>query len=294
MATKTVSYYPGCSLHDGLAKPFDSSTRLVCGKVGIVLKELDDWNCCGATSAHSIDHTLNLALGARNLHLVVKSGFNTVTAPCAACFSNMKRSSTELQDRKKRDLASKLIGETLEDVAEVNVVHLLELLTEPSITKNIAQNAKYHFTDLKVACYYGCLTVRPNSESDPGSDSSENPQNMDELLGMLGVDVRDWSHKTECCGGSHSLCGPELANIRTEEVLRQAIASGADVIAVACPLCHSNLEFRLHALQSKGKQIPVVFFTQLLGLAFGYTVKDVGLNKMLVNSFPWRDKLTLA
>lgn len=293
MANKTVSYFPGCSLH-GLAKPFDTSTRLVCGKIGIDLQEPDDWNCCGATSAHSIDHSLNLALGARNLHLVGKSGINTVTAPCAACYSNLKRTSLELQDPHKRNLASQLVGENLRGVEAVSVIHLLELLSDLSISKNIKLNSKYRFTDLKVVCYYGCLTVRPNSEPDPESDSSENPQSMDKILGALGADVRDWSHKTECCGGSHSLCGPELANIRTDEVLRQAIASGADVIAVACPLCHSNLEFRLHALQAKGKQIPVVFFTQLIGLALGYTVKELGLNKLLVNSFPWREKLTLA
>lgn len=293
MATKPIAYFPGCSLH-GLAKPFDVSTRLVCNKIGITLEEPEDWNCCGATSAHSIDHTLNLALGARNLHLVAKGMSNTVTAPCAACYSNLKRSSLELQNPQKRQFASELVGERLEKVETVNVVHLLELLSDPSITNAIKKNIKYRFSDLNVVCYYGCLTVRPNLESDPESDSSENPQSMDKLLGSLGADVRDWSHKSECCGGSHSLCGPELAIIRTDEVLRQAIASGADVIAVACPLCHSNLEFRLHALQARGKQIPVVFFTQLIGLALGYTIKEVGLNKMLVNSFPWRDKLTLA
>lgn len=292
MASKTVSYYPGCSLHDGLAKPFNTSTKLVCGKVGIDLLEPDDWNCCGATSAHSIDHTLNLVLGARNLNLVAKSGQKTVTAPCAACYSNMKRSSLQLQNPKKRALASQLVGENFDTIESVNVIHLLELLTESSISKSITQNLKYRFTDLKTVCYYGCLTVRPNAETE--LDSAENPQSMDNLLKALGADVRDWSHKSECCGGSHSLCGPELANIRTEEVLRQAIASGADVIAVACPLCQSNLEFRLHALQAKGKQIPVVFFTQLIGLALGYSVREVGLHKMLVNSFPWRNKLTLT
>ncbi|MBC2723000.1 CoB--CoM heterodisulfide reductase iron-sulfur subunit B family protein [Desulfosporosinus sp.] len=293
MVSKPIAYFPGCSLH-GLAKPFDTSTRLVCNKIGIALQEPDDWNCCGATSAHSIDHTLNLALGARNLNLVAKSMSNTVTAPCAACYSNLKRSSLELQNPQKRKFASELVDDDLENVENVNVIHLLELLSETSISNEIKASLKYRFSDLNVVCYYGCLTVRPNLESDLESDSSENPQSMDRLLGALGADVRDWSHKSECCGGSHSLCGPELANIRTDEVLRQAIASGADVIAVACPLCHSNLEFRLHALQARGKQIPVVFFTQLIGLAMGFTTKEVGLNKLLVNSFPWREKLTLA
>lgn len=277
-----IGYYPGCSLH-AMAKPFDTSVQLVCNKLGIELEEPHDWNCCGATSGHSIDHTLNLALGARNLNLISKKGLQKVTAPCAACYANLKKTSHELKDPEKREIAHQLIGEQIDDV---EVIHLIDVLSEPSVLETLKEKIQIKFRDLKAVCYYGCLTVRPKFETE--ADDSENPQSMDNLLKLLGIDSRDWSHKTECCGGSHSLCGPELATIRTDEVISQAKAAGAEAIVVACPLCHSNLEFRLHA---QGTNIPVVFFTQLLGLALGYSEKEVGLHKMLVNSFPWREKV---
>lgn len=282
MALK-IGYYPGCSLH-AMAKPFDTSVKLVCKKVGIELKEPDDWNCCGATSGHSIDHTMNLALGARNLNLISKNGLQKVTAPCAACFANLKKTSHDLKDAETRDLAHELIGEQISDV---EVIHLLDVLSEPSVLETLKEKIQMKFRDLKVVCYYGCLTVRPKLETE--ALDSENPQSMDNLLKLLGINSTDWSHKTECCGGSHSLCGPELATIRTDEVISQAKAAGAEAIVVACPLCHTNLEFRLHAQDTN---IPVVFFTQLLGLALGYSEKEVGLHKMVVNSFPWKEKLT--
>lgn len=281
MAIK-IGYYPGCSLH-GIAKPFDTSAKLICGKLGIELQEPHDWNCCGATSGHSIDHTLTLALGARNLQLVAHSGLQSVTAPCAACYSNLKKASHDLKDPKTRETAEGLIGEKIVDV---EVIHLLDLLSAPSVLETIREKSRYSFTNLKVVCYYGCLTVRPRCETEAAD--SENPQTMDNLLRMLGVETSDWSHKTECCGASYSICGPELANIRIDEILRQAKATGAQAVVVACPLCHSNLEFRLHA---EAASIPVVFFTQLLGLALGCSVKEVGLHKLLVNSFPWGTKL---
>ncbi|MGI6450980.1 MAG: CoB--CoM heterodisulfide reductase iron-sulfur subunit B family protein [Desulfitobacteriia bacterium] len=282
MALK-IGYYPGCSLH-GMSKSFDTSAQLVCRKLGIELRELPDWNCCGATSGHSVEPTLTLTLGARNLNLVTKSGLRAVTAPCAACYSNLIKASHDLKEPQKRELAQELLGEKIEDV---EVIHLMDVISEPSILENLKSNITKKFKNLKVACYYGCLTVRPRAETQ--AVDSENPQTMDNLLRLLGIETKDWSHKTECCGGSFSICGPELANLRTDEVLNQAKASGAEAIVVACPLCHTNLEMRLHALNSN---IPVVYFTQLLGLALGYSVKEVQLHKLLVNSFPWKERLT--
>ncbi|MGI6450510.1 MAG: CoB--CoM heterodisulfide reductase iron-sulfur subunit B family protein [Desulfitobacteriia bacterium] len=282
MALK-IGYYPGCSLH-GMSKSFDVSAQLVCRKLDIELKELPDWNCCGATSGHSVEPTLTLTLGARNLNLATKSGLQAVTTPCAACYSNLKKASHDLIEPPKRELAQELIGEKIEDV---EVLHLMDVISEPSVIENLKSNIKKKFKNLKLACYYGCLTVRPRTETE--AVDSENPQTMDKLMKLIEAETLDWSHKTECCGGSFSICGPEIANIRTDEVLSQAKAAGAQAIVVACPLCHTNLEMRLHAQNSN---LPVVFFTQLLGLALGYSVKEVELHKMLVNSFPWQEKLT--
>ena len=283
MALK-IGYYPGCSLHEGMAKPFDTSAKLVCRKLGIGLQELPDWNCCGATSGHSIDHTLNLALGARNLNLVTKLGLHAVTAPCAACFANLKKTSHDLKDPATCQMAQELIGE---QIADVDVIHLMDVIAQPAVLETLKGKIQNKFKNLKAVCYYGCLTVRPRFVTEAAD--SENPQTMDNLMQLLGIETVGWSHKTECCGGSFSICGPEIATIRTNEVLSQAKATGAEAIIVACPLCHSNLEFALHAESSK---IPVVFFTQLLGLALGYSIKEVGLHKMLVNNFPWIEKLT--
>ncbi len=276
-----IGYYPGCSLQ-GMQKPFDTSVKKVCKKVGIQLMEPADWNCCGATSGHSVDHDLTLTLGARNLNLIAAEGVTEATAPCSACYSNLKAASLHLQDPAKKAVAEKNLGE---ESKNLNVVTIVELLSRPEIMANLKRNMTRKFRDLKVACYYGCLMVRPRT--DTGAEDSENPMGMDNLLRAVGIETPDWSSKTECCGASSLLCNPEISKIRIRDVLNSAQASGADAIAVACPLCHMNLEM---TLEDQGRKIPVVYFTQLLGLALGCNVKDVELNKMLVQ-YDWDSKL---
>ncbi|NPV26387.1 MAG: CoB--CoM heterodisulfide reductase iron-sulfur subunit B family protein [Firmicutes bacterium] len=281
---QAVAYYPGCSLH-GLARPYDRSTKLVCAKLELDLREVPDWNCCGATSGHSINRELTLALGARNLSQVMTTGAKIVTSPCAACYSSLVRVADELRDPATRAKAEELIEAA---VGEVKVMHLLELLTRPEVVVRLEQKVSHRLQNLRVVCYYGCLIVRPYRIT--GFDDPENPQVLDRLLRNLGAEVLDWSHKTECCGASFSVCGPEMADQRTDEILRQARQVGAEAIVVACPLCQSNLEFRQASLGGDWN-MPVIFFTQLIGLALGMSVKEVGLHQLLGDAFPWREKI---
>lgn len=271
---QVVTYFPGCSLH-GVSRPIDKSVKAVCNKLGISLRELTDWNCCGATSAHSIDHKLNLALGARNLSLAEETGIRTITTPCAACFSNLVH-------------VRQVMQATTEKLFPVQVLHMLQLLGSPEMLKRCRENMTHELQNLKVVCYYGCLLVRPFRQS--GFDDPENPQSLDRLIGLTGATVLDWSHKTECCGASLAVSAPELAGIRMDEILSQAKSAGADVIVVACPLCQSNLEMRQFT-RTTDDNIPIVYFTQLLGLALGLSPRDTGLHQLLCNSFSWQEKI---
>ena len=252
-----VAYYPGCSLH-GMSRQYDSSNRLVCEHIGLKLLDIPNWNCCGATSAHTVDQDLNLAINARNLHLACKTGAEVLVAPCSACFSNLKKTLTLLKSGAVRQKIIEL-PEAFED--DIEVMHFSELFVLPEIVAKVRQKIVRNFGGLKVACYYGCLTVRPFHTVQ--FDNSENPMSLDNLLKMTGVNCIDWSHKTECCGASFAVCEPKIVDNRTEEIINQALEAGAEAFAVACPLCHTNLEMSLHRLRRL--DIPVVFFTQLLG-----------------------------
>lgn len=210
-----------------------------------------------------------------------------MAAPCAACYSNLKRTAVSLRD----DAVRKKAAELLEDsVADIEVMHFSELFARPGTAAKVQQYIQRTFNGLKMACYYGCLTVRPFHTVE--FDNSENPQSLDDLLKMTGVDCIDWSHKTECCGASFAACGPELVAAKTEEIIGQALAAGAEAFAVACPLCHTNLEMSLYRLGRL--DIPVTFFTQVIGLAMGFTDKEMGLQHLLANAFPWKEKLAIV
>lgn len=282
-----LAYYPGCS-SGGLGRPYEQSMRLVLRELGIRIEEIRDWNCCGATSAHGTDEMLDLALSARNLALAGGTAGRSIMTPCPGCYSNLVRVAGRLKAAPLRREAEEVVGARITDV---RVVHLLDLLTREEVAERVLSRLKYRLKDLKVACYYGCLIVRPHRVT--GFDDPENPRSMDELLRRLGVEAVDWAHKAECCGGSLSVHEPELAAQRVDEVLHSARQAGAEVVAVACSLCQSNLELR-QASNRGSRKLPVVFFTQLMGLALGFSARQVGLNRLLAGSFSWREKLVPA
>jgi len=288
---QTYSYYPGCSLH-GTAKEYDRSLKLVAGKLGFELREIADWNCCGATAAHSTNELLGLALPARNLMLAATDG-RPVLAPCAMCYNRMKVAQHELQDSSKRQVVERLLGRSEKLISEkkeswseqVSVVSLLQALAGDGIQAAIKEAVVKPLKGLKVVCYYGCLLVRPPEIIQP--DNLENPQTMDRLVALLGGEVLDWPFKTECCGGSLALARTDIVLALGRRLLGMARDVGADCIVTACPMCHSNLDTRQGQIKAKFGEsfdMPIFYVTELMGLAFGFTPKELLLDKHLTDA----------
>ena len=276
------SYYPGCSLH-ATACEYDMSFKAVCKILGIELKEINKWICCGATAAHQTSHLLALSLSAKNLAEVEKENMAEVLVPCAACYSRFKTTKYELENNPQLlQEVSEIISYPLEN--KVKVAHPLEILSN-GFTSEIKQHVKKDLSNIKMVCYYGCLLTRPPDIMQ--FDECEYPVSMDEILKNAGVNVIDWSYKTDCCGGALSLTKTEIILRLINNIFENAKEAGADAIAVACPLCHSNLDVRQYEagkLVNREFNIPIVYFTQVLGLAFGLKPEELSMNKHFVNA----------
>lgn len=270
-----VAYYPGCSLH-GTAREYDISVRAVCGELGIELDEVPDWNCCGASSAHSLDKRLASLLPARNLKIIEQQGLDVVI-PCAACFSRARACTYALaHDADARSAIEDELG--FRFTLQTRSYHLAEFIVKVIGLDKVRLHIQHRLADLRLVCYYGCLLVRPQEIADP--DDRENPQSLDILMSALGADVKDWPYKTECCGASLSLSRSELVVGLVENIVSWAKEADAQAIVTACPLCQANLEMR----QQRSDKMPVYYFTELLGMAFG--LKEIGrcLKKHIVRA----------
>ena len=276
---KIFSYYPGCTLKSS-AREYDISARLSCKALGVELEELENWACCGASSAHSSNDLLAISLPARDLRTAGEKGHPLVAA-CAMCFSRLKIASHDLQNENTGKLVSEIIGHEVQKATPV--FHLLEVIDsrlEPI-------EVKKPLTGLKVACYYGCLLVRPKEKV--AIDDAENPQVMDRIMRKLGAEPVDWAFKTECCGAGLPLARPDIVHRLSHRILVQAKQAGADCLVVACPECHSNLDMFQVALRAEfndDTNMPVVYFTQLLGLALGLSARDMHLEKHITDPMP--------
>ena len=278
-----IAYYPGCSLH-GMAHEYDISTRLVCERLGIELHEITDWNCCGATAAHSLDHNLAIGLSGRNLAQVDDMKLNQVTTPCAGCFSRLKTASGELKKTSMQDEIEKMTGITLAGAKGVQVTHLLQLMIEQIGLEQIQKQVVVLLTGLKLAAYYGCLITRPKAVVQ--FDDPEQPVSLDRLLQSLGAETVNWSHKAECCGGGFAASATEIVVDLGGQVLEAARQAGAQAIVVACPMCQANLDTRQRAIEADrgiAYNLPIIYFTQLLGLGLGFSAKQMGLNRLLTS-----------
>jgi heterodisulfide reductase subunit B len=271
-------FFPGCSLA-GTAKDFHKSAMAVAAKLGLDLPELKDWICCGSTSAHAGDPLLADALPAQSLSL---AGGTTVAVACAACYSRLKTANHHIAgDPELRARVAQVTGRDYDGRTEVR--HLLEILCRDLGVARVAQAIRRPLGGLRVACYYGCLLSRPPEVTN--FDDPENPMLMDRLLEAAGAVPLEWPHKTECCGASASITDPGVVVELTRHILEMAQAAGAECIATACPLCQLNLDLRQKDVKARfGRRynLPVFYFTQLLGLAMGCPAKDLSLASLIV------------
>ena len=279
-ATNAVAYYPGCSLHS-TATEYDASTRAVCEALGLNLIEPHGWICCGSSAAHRSEPEEAVRLPLENLAIIEQSGFEEVTMPCAMCFSRHKAAQYEIRhDGQHKSQMDQTIGYVYQD--KVKVTTLIESITQHVGADKIAAKVKQPLKGLRIVCYYGCLLTRPPQVTEAAHP--ENPTNMDQLMRALGADVIDWSYKTSCCGAAHSLTRPDIVLKLSSALIEHARDAGADAIAVACPLCHTNLDARQFQMKLDAP-LPVLFFTQLMALALGLP-EQARLNKNLIDPRP--------
>jgi heterodisulfide reductase subunit B len=289
-ARAPLGYYPGCSLH-GTSREFDESLRAVLAALGVELLELDDWSCCGASSAHSRSLELGVALPARNLALAENQGFADVLAPCAACYNRLATASLaaaepgmaeRLQDVLGRPFANTVAVRSVLDVL-CGEATLIEERAAATLTPN-------PLVGLKLAAYYGCLLVRPPEIA--GADDPEAPTSMDAIIAACGADPVDWNMKVECCGGAFSVSRTRSVVRLGRAIIEDARRHGAEAIVVACPLCHSNLDLRQKAMRERGEEaMPVLFVTQVAGLALGLPAAELGLDRHFVDTEPFIRRL---
>jgi heterodisulfide reductase subunit B len=279
------SYFPGCSLK-GLGRSYEESLLPVMKHLGVELAELDDWNCCGATAYMSVDEGKAAVLAARNLAIAEKAGPEDLMTPCSACYLVLNKTQHNIADfpeinaTVRRALGSAKLAYN----GTVKVRHPLDMLINDVGLDVIKEKVVRPLKGLKVAPYYGCQVVRPYATFDDGW----NPTTMDRLLATLGAEVVDYPLKTKCCGGSLTGTVPEAGLRLTYILLKEAVRRGADVIATVCPLCQFNLDAYHDQIARRWgpARIATVYFTQLMGLAFGLAPEPLGLKRNFVPMKP--------
>ncbi len=274
-----IGYYPGCSL-EGTALEYDESLKAVCKQFDIELAEINGWNCCGATAAHSVNHSLSVALPARILALAEKQGFEEVLVPCAACFSRLFTAKSEIEkdDTLKNEIKNIIEIDFDKLPAPINMIDFLNKYIIKNLPEKVTNPYKH-----KVACYYGCLLVRPPKLL--GIDNFEDPQTMEGVIRAIGGKTIDWAFKTECCGAGLSISKTDIVAKLSGKILEDATDRDAEAIIVACPMCHSNLDMRRKEINRHlDKQIttPILYITQAIGLALGLNEKELGFHRHFV------------
>ena len=279
------SYFPGCSLK-GLGRAYEESLLPVMKHLGVELTEIEDWNCCGATAYMSVDEAKAGVLAARNLAIAEKTGPHDLLTPCSACYlvlNKTKHNITDFPDIRE-SVQRALNSAKLTYTGSTKVRHPLDILVHDVGLDVIKEKVVRPLKGLKIAPYYGCQVVRPYSTF----DDAWNPTTMDRLLATLGAEVVDYPLKTKCCGGSLTGTVPEAGLRMSYILLKEAIRRGADVIATICPLCQFNMDAYQDQIERNWgpTRIATVYFTQLMGLAFGLAPKELGLNRNFVPMKP--------
>ena len=286
---RSVAYYPGCAL-EGTGHAYNVSTKAIAKELKLGLKEVKNWNCCGAMEVKNIDPKLQTYLSSRVLSIAANEmGHEVVMAPCNGCYHNLKKAEYDLahdsESVEVTERLSKKAGHATYRAGQVETIHALDWLKATVGEDGIKERTNGKLAGLKVANYYGCMYVRPRhifpeKDKGPGSESTTKPHFMDDLLAAAGAENVDFPLKTACCGGAHTLSDSDTSTKLVLNILQAAEASGADVIATECPTCHTGLEMhQVRAEKRFGKKtnVKIMYFTQLLGLALGIRPRKLGI-----------------
>lgn len=283
-----LGYYPGCSM-EGSSPEYGESLLSVARYLDIELAPIEDWNCCGASSAHAVSRDLGVALAARNLALAEEQGLSEILAPCAACFGRLTAAQHEMQRPGARERVERIIGRPYS--GGVRVLNALEVIA--SRTDLLREEITDALAGIKFACYYGCLLVRPPDVT--GFDDPEQPRTMETVVRALGGVPVTWPMATECCGAGLTMARTDSVLRLGRRILEAARAVRAAAVVVACPMCHSNLDFRQEAMTRRGEPpMPVLFITELVGLALGLDDETLGLQRHFVDARAFAEELRAA
>lgn len=276
-----TAVYPGCSL-EGTSSGYQASLEKVLSLFDQKVPEVENWSCCGASSAHALDHDLNTALSVRNLALAESQDYDTVLAPCASCYNRLASAQFEIS-KDAQALAQANQQAQTSYRGSIRVVNAIEYLYKTIGVERIAQKTQGLLNGMRAVCYYGCLNTRiPRMQI---SEDREYPMWMDYLTRAAGCEVLDWSYKTTCCGASLFVSAPETSERLISRILQDAAANQAEMIVVACPMCQTNLDAKQDAIRAQcgiASPIPVVYITQVIGLACGLGPNQLGMRQNMV------------
>ena len=275
-----IGYYPGCALH-GSSNDYGSSVRECLAALGVNLRELDDWICCGATAAHSLNHLLAVALPARNLAIAERDGLPDLLAPCPMCSMELLKSAAAMA-------ASDDLRRQVSDIVELDikgdtrVINLIQIIQKVGLAK-IKEKAVRSLEEFHPACYYGCLLTRPSKTL--RFDDCEQPNSMETILRELGASPVEWNMKTECCGAGMTMADEDVVLDLSHKIIANAEQHGADCIVVACPMCHVNLDMKQADVERRfgcKHDMVVYYLSDLIGLALGLDEKALGIDRHFV------------
>jgi heterodisulfide reductase subunit B len=270
-----IGYYPGCALH-GSSNDYEQSLRACLGRLDVDLAEIDDWMCCGATAAHSLNHKLSQALPARNLALAEQQSFDELLAPCPLCSMQLLKITADIKDPKTRAELSDIVELPLE--GRTRVLNLIEVFQKVGLD-TLASAVTKKQESIQAACYYGCLLTRPPQIVT--FDDPEQPHSMEAVLKALGIKTVEWNFKTECCGAGMTMADEDTVLELCHRILENAHAHGANCLVVACPMCHVNLDMKQSAVFRRygTAALPVYYLSDLAGLALGLAPDELGVNR---------------
>ena len=288
-----IAYYPGCSLHAS-SQLYDIQNKLVFKKLNVDLREIEDWNCCGATSASKTNDFLSVALPARNLGIADATGLSEILIPCSSCYSRTLVSQKRLQeDTPLRETINEELSHKVK--GRIKVSSILEVLLPRVASGELSEKATRKLEGLKPACYYGCLLTRfPSDVVVP--DDVENPQGMETVCKALGAEPIDWGYKTDCCGASAAVNDADVSLGLMAKILKDAVARGANCFVTTCPMCQFNVDAYQDQVAEKygiRERLPVYFITELMGIAMGMSPQAMQVDRHFVDSMRLLKELKL-